>query len=163
MIKLTSVLFCLMISVVLAFAQVSAPDTLTDAQVAELIEQVKQIPVSRLDSALPRRVSVADWLQTTAGPGAKIGWALRYTDASATDGGRDFPTCVEADVVMKNGRSINIYIAVGTPGKVGNHKAFVFETDLMGQREITTVRHLSDLPAALAMAQEAANHSGVLR
>ena len=152
----------LMMFATLGSAQVSTPQSLTDAQTSELIEQVKQMPASRLDSGLPRE-RFAQWLQTEAGPGARIGWAMRYSPAAATDGGRDFPTCVEADAMMENGRSIIVLIGVGTPGKVGNRKAFVFKTQLMEPHDLIDLDHLRDLPAALSKMQQAASHTEVVK
>ena len=162
MIKLMTVSLCLMIVVTSASAQVGAPQSLTDAQVVAFIEQVQQMPVARLDRGLPR-VSFAKWLQTEAGAGAKIGWAMRYTEPTATDGGRDFPTCVEADAVMENGRSIVILIGVGKPGKIRDRKPFVYRADLMDQHDSIGLNHLRDIPAALSRFQQTASHPEVAR
>jgi len=133
------------------------PDSLSDSQIASLIERVKETPVSRLDAALPPRVSFAKWLQDQAGPNIRIAWVIRTADP--TGAGRNFPTCVEADAVLDNGRSINIFIGVGTPGKVGNRKPFVYEAALtLPQQAVNYLPHLSDLPAALSKAQGTENH-----
>jgi len=135
----------------------NTPQRLTDLQIVALIEQVKQMPVSRLDRGLPR-VSFAKWLQAEAGPDARISWVLRYAKATATDGGRDFPTCVEADAMMETGRSIVILIGVGGPGKVGDRKPFVYRADLMDQHDSIGLNHLRDIPAALSRFQPTASH-----
>ena len=130
--------------------------------VGALIEQVKQMPASRLDRGLPR-VSFAKWLQAEAGPDARISWVLRYAKATDTDGGRDFPTCVEADAMMETGRSIVILIGVGRPGKIGDRKAFVYRADLLDQHDSIGLNHLRDIPAALSRFQRTASHSEVVR
>jgi hypothetical protein len=155
--KFTIAALCLIISATLASAQVRTPDALTDSQIASLIERIKQMPVSRLDAALPRRVSFAQWLQDQAGPGAKIGWVIRTADP--TDAGRNFPTCVEADAVLESGRAIVIFIGVGTPGKVRDRKPFVYEAELTKPNQaIKNLPRLSDLPAALSKVQDTENH-----
>ena len=141
---------------------VTTPQSLTDVQVGALIEQVKQMPASRLDRGLPR-VSFAKWLQAEAGPDARISWVLRYAKATHMDGGRDFPTCVEADAMMETGRSIVILIGVGRPGKIEDRRPFVYRTDLLDQHDSIGLNHLRDIPAALSRFQRTASHSEVVR
>jgi hypothetical protein len=170
MIKAATISFCLMILMMTLATRTSAqvalevktPQKLTDVQVASLIEQVKQMPVSRLDSALPG-VSFAKWLQDEAGPGARIRWVLRYAKATDTDGGRDFPTCIEADAMMGTGRSIVILVGIGTPGKVGDRKPFVYRVNVMDRHDAIDFDHLRDLPAGLTKVQPTASHSEVVR
>jgi hypothetical protein len=155
--KLTIAALCLIASATLASAQVRTPDALTDSQIANLIERIRQMSVSRLDAALPRRESFANWLRDQAGPGAKIGWMIRSADP--TGAGRNFPTCVEADAVLESGRSIVVFIGVGTPGKVGDRRPFVYEAELTKPNEaIKSLPRLSDLPAALSKVQDTENH-----
>jgi hypothetical protein len=115
MIRFTTFFLCLIMSATLAFAQLDV-DSLTDAEVDHLIQQVKRIPASRLDAALPP-ITFAKWLQLESGPGAQISWVLRYRDATSADPGDNFPTCVETDARMRDGRSIAIFIGIGTPGR----------------------------------------------
>jgi len=159
MIRLGAILFFLM-SATLASAQANL-DSLTDAEVVELIAQVKQTSVSQLDSSLPR-MSLARWLRVEVGPHARIGWALRYAQATGTEDEDDFPTCVEINVVREDGWSVTIFIGIGTHGKVRDIKPFVFSADLWkpdqsNGDESIGVDRLSDLPAALRKTFETAN------
>jgi hypothetical protein len=160
MIRFTTFFLCLIMSATMAFAQLDV-DSLTDAEVDHLIQQVKRIAASRLDAALPP-ITFAKWLQLESGPGAQISWVLRYRDATSADPGDNFPTCVETDARMRDGRSITIFIGIGTPGKVQNIKPFVFSADLWRpdqslSDESISVDRLSDLAAALRKIHETAN------
>jgi hypothetical protein len=160
MIRLTIIFLCLMMSATMAVAQLDV-DTLTDAELVHLIQQVKRIPASRLDAALPP-ITFAKWLQIESGPGAQIAWALRYSNATSTDERESFPTCVETDARMEDGRSIIIFIGIGTQGKVRNIKPFVFRVDLWQpdesmRDESISLDRLSDLPAALRKVHETEN------
>jgi hypothetical protein len=146
--KSSVIILCVVVLAGVARPQVRTPESLTDEQLAQIIQRVQQTPASRLDSALPT-MGFAEWLEMEAGQGAKIGWALRYPDVDSGEARREVPTCVEADAIMKNGWSINIFIAVGTRGMVGNHKVFVFKVGLMKQREIMSLGHLRELSSAL--------------
>jgi len=147
--KFPAIVLCVVVCTCLVRAQVSTPESLTDAQLVEVVGRVKQAPASGLDSALPA-IAFAKWLEMEAGPGSKIGWALRYPAVDSGEARSEVPTCVEADAVMKDGRSIIVFIAVGTPGMVGDHKARVFRVDLMKQEEdVVSLHHLREIPKTL--------------
>ncbi len=154
------ILLCAAMTATVAPAQSDA-DSLTDAQVVELIDQVKRMPVSRLDSTLPQ-VSFAKWLQTVVTPETKVSWVLRYASgdgAAASGSAPHFPTCVETNALLEDGWAVSIQVAIGTPGRAGNIRPFVFRADLWKQHESISLDHLRDLPAALKKALEMADHS----
>jgi len=121
------------------------------ARDAKLIQQLKQIPVSQLDLALPP-VSFEKWLRVEAGADADFHWEVNdcgEETGSPADQGRDFPMCVEAQANLKDHRTIVVSIAVGTFKKGASGKPTVSFVQLVTPRETIDIHHLSGLPAAL--------------
>jgi len=92
------------------------------------IERAKSVLVSDLDRTLPR-VSLEFFLENES-DGARIQWEVNdcgeQTGDPATDRGRDFPMCVEAEVFLKDQRSLNVSLVVGTFRKGVTEKAWVW-------------------------------------
>lgn len=128
-------------------AQVAPPAQLTDDQVSNLISTVQNIPASRLDRKLSS-IAFADWLKKQSGPDAKIGWAFRYDEAVGTPDWSGAPDCVEADAVMKDGRSIVVMIAIGHSKR---RTPYISKVEVItGPRESTELSHLREIPSFLS-------------
>jgi hypothetical protein len=112
------------------------------------IAYVKAVPVSTLDPKLPR-LSFESWLRKTVDRAATISWEVNdcgeQTGNPTFDRDRDFPTCVEAHVVLPDGRKVIISILIGTieTGFMENPALFFASIEDGGQ--YTTVDRLSDL------------------
>jgi hypothetical protein len=113
------------------------------AQIVELIARVKNMPVSKLDAALPA-TRLEDWLQTQAGPDGRIGWDFRSSDV--VDIQARFPDCVEVDATLKDGRSFFVLIDVGPKGQ---HPRFYSADVITSKNHMADVHRLSDLPRVL--------------
>ena len=121
------------------------------ARDAKRIRQVKQTPVSQLDNALPS-ITLEKWLRIEAGADANFHWEVNdcgEQTGTAADRGRDFPSCVEAQAVMTDQRTIVVSIAVGTSKKGTVGKSILYFAQLVTPRKTIDLPHLSDLPLAL--------------
>ncbi|RPI05059.1 MAG: hypothetical protein EHM64_07790 [Ignavibacteriae bacterium] len=89
------------------------------AQVSEIeiIDYIKQIPVSQLDSALPGD-PFSVWLKGISGQSAAFQWEMNdcgeQTGNPAIDAERDMPTCVGVQGSLADHRVISIMIMTGT-------------------------------------------------
>lgn len=94
----------------------SAQTTSRDKADKEAIEYAQKILVSSLDRNLPR-VTLKFFLENES-EGARIQWEVNdcgeQTGSPDVDRGRDFPMCVEAEVFLKDQRSLNVSVVVGT-------------------------------------------------
>jgi hypothetical protein len=147
-------IFCIALS-----AQVNAPGQPTDARVADLIAQVKNMPASKLDAALPS-TKLEEWLQAQAGPDAKIGWAFRSVPQDAKAGAHGAPACVEAVATLNDGRSFWVLIDVSTNP---DHPRLFDANVLTGKTEMSEVRRLHDLPRVLRQTSHDPDHSEAQR
>jgi len=119
-----------------------------------LIASVKRLPVSELDPILPS-ISFANWLEIEAGSGARISYAVRQQSNNAGNLGA-FPTCVEADAQLEDGRAIWIFIAVRASKQAGAIRFKLHSATILTQHETIDVRRLSDVPAVLIKTHEVA-------
>jgi len=161
MTRLAASAVCLIVSSLSGSAQTAG----TKARDAKLITHAKQGPGSQLDRTLPS-VSFEKWLQVEAEADAKFQWEVNdcgEQSGTATEEAHDFPMCVEADVAMKDGRSIVIMIAVGTSQKSAVGKPELYFPQLITPRETINLRQLSDFPAALLKTHLPANHLETVR
>ena len=103
------VLFGVVLVVTSALAQ-------SDRYEKRAIAYAKRLSVSELEKGLPAQ-RLADWFREAVGSQAKIKWEVNdcgeQTGTSA-DVGRDFPSCVEANAELSDGRTAVVRIAVGT-------------------------------------------------
>lgn len=117
----------LLLAVVPAFAQTAQQKSERAA-----VEHAKSVLISTLDRTLPR-VSLEFFL-TNESDGARIQWEVNdcgeQTGGSDADPGRDFPMCVEAEVFLKDQRSLNVSIVVGTSKKGLSDKPWVWGVTL---------------------------------
>jgi hypothetical protein len=111
------------------------------------IDRAKNQPVSSIDHSLPK-LTLEFFLKCESG-GAPITWEVNdcgeQTGDTATDQGRDFPMCVEADFDQDH-TAVSVMISVGTfkKGLVGTPELFsVSITEQNGASR--PVRHLGDL------------------
>ena len=83
----------------------------------EAEEHVKKLPVSLLDSKLPKE-PLGTWLVRAAGPKSKIFWEVNDcgepSGDPAADDDRDFPACVQASIFVPDGREFGVLIMIGT-------------------------------------------------
>ena len=128
----------LMLAAALVSQESSAPKV-DEAGRPDLITQVRNMPASELDRALPP-TKLEDWLLVQAAPDAKIGWVLRQSS--------QMPDCVEADVMLKDGRSFVVLVDVGTNPRWPRLR----EINLMTSSDNRNDMHrLRDLPGALRL------------
>jgi len=139
-----------------AFAQ-NLPSELTDAQVAEMISKVQDLPTSRLDRRLPA-MRFADWLQSQAGPNGRLGWGFQYDSAVETPKRHGGPDFVEAHGWLSDGRQIIVLVAVGHSDK---RAPAVYRIDVVtgtnpatGKWESTKLDRLRDLQPFLSKLRE---------
>jgi hypothetical protein len=126
-----------------AYAQISAD---------EAIGLIDDLPVSRLDPALPK-TPFLDWMKDLLGPATRVQWEMddcgTLTGIPLVDQDRDLPVCMEASVVFSEKQTMGIAIFVGTE-KTGLTKAprvanIYIETD----GDVRYFKRLSELQAAL--------------
>ena len=153
--RLTTILLILISTA----AWVWANENKNDPRDAKLIGQVKQIPVSQLDAALPS-ISFEKWLRVEAGADAELQWEVNdcgEQTGTAEDRDRDFPICVEVDAHMKDQRTIVVSVTVGTFKKGAFGKPAVFFAQLNTPHQTIDIRQLSDFPAELIRTRGASN------
>jgi hypothetical protein len=115
------------------------------------IAYAKRIPVSRLDAGLTGQ-HLGKWLRATVGAQAKIKWEVNdcgEQTGTASDIGRDFPSCVEANAELPDGREIVIRVAVGTFAKGISGSPVLYDAFVQIRDTIQDVKQLSELPTAL--------------
>lgn len=126
-----------------AFAQISSD---------EAIGLIDDLPVSRLDPALPQTPFLA-WLKDLLGPATKVQWEMddcgTMTGFPLVDQQRDLAVCMEASVLFSEKGVMGIAVFVGTE-KTGLTKAprianIFIETD----GEVRYFKSLFELQAAL--------------
>ena len=92
------------------------------------IDYARSLLVSTLDRNLPK-VTLEFFLENES-DGARIQWEVNdcgeQTGSPEVDRGRDFPMCVEAEVFLKDQRSLNVSVTVGTFKKGVDGKPFVW-------------------------------------
>jgi hypothetical protein len=157
--QLVFVLLCSCLLGVAAHAQANSPRELSDAEAAQIeagINKIKNLPARRLDRRLPR-VALADWLQTQAGPSAKMSWVYRSDLTAGSKDWQDLPDEVEADIALNDRQSIMLEVAVTHCDRqiIGcqRHVPSIFRVDVItgknaitGRFESTELARLSDLP-----------------
>src|SRR6185295_13686052 len=116
------------------------------------IAYAKLLSVSQLEIGLPTQ-RFADWFSDAVGSQAKIKWEVNdcgEQTGTPTDVGREFPSCVEANAELNDGRTVVVRIAVGTFRKgISGPPAinYCFVEDRKGIRD---VKNLGDLRRVLA-------------
>lgn len=125
-----------------------------DAQVSDtnIIEYLKNLPSSRLDSALPHG-RFENWLNGIVGRRAKMQWEVNdcgeQTGVPAVDTVRDMPTCVEVSGQLADLRRLGISIIVGTVKQGLSQNPAIFDIYLGSGKTAQTFERLSDLEKAL--------------
>jgi hypothetical protein len=122
-----------------------------DKQEEAAIQRAKNQLASSFDRALPK-VTLEFFLKYESG-GAPITWEVNdcgeQTGNAATDQGRDFPMCVEADF-DKDHAAVSIMVSVGTFKKGPSGVPKVFSVTVVDSSGLSRrVRHLGDLPKEL--------------
>ncbi len=113
----------------------------------KVLETVKHIPVSRLDSSLPD-VSFLAWFGRMAGQNANIRW--EQNDCGEQSGAQssdkeDAPICVAAIADRADGRKVSVAIHVGTNKKGISGTPSVFEAYLEADGKIQKAKRLHNL------------------
>jgi len=136
-----------------ASAQAGTPQQLTDAQLADLVAKVQNMPASKLDKNLPSG-RLVDWLQAQGGPGARIAWDFRTT--AGTHPPDSMPNYVEAVATLKKDQSFMVSIEVGKDERRPSfHSGWV----IIGRNNYIELERLSDLPGAMANLDKANERS----
>jgi hypothetical protein len=117
----------------------------SDGDGADRISRVKGTLTSTLDSALPA-IRLEDWLLEQVGTNAKFGWVLRYQPWKEGQPKHDFPDCVEADIMLLDGRSISILVAFRAP----KQRPYIYSVHVFrGNHEMAELNRLGELPQVL--------------
>lgn len=117
----------------------------SDTNPSDRISQVKSVLASKLDNALPA-VRLEDWLLEQVGTNAKFGWALRYQPSKEGQPIHDIPDCVEADIMLPDGRSISILTAFRAP----RQRPYIYSVHVISNKhDIADLNRLSELPNIL--------------
>jgi hypothetical protein len=138
---------CLLLQAAPAMAQSSSS---TKTEIAA-IQRGKNALVSSFDKSLPK-VTLAFFLKTE-GKGAPIRWEVNdcgEQSGNLADARSDYPMCVEADMTLKDGRTVTLFVAVGTAKRGVIGKPVLFDGSFTDQNgTVHTLRRLSDLPVEL--------------
>jgi hypothetical protein len=114
------------------------------------IERAQNTLVSTFDSSLPK-VSLKFFLESEA-EGAKVSWEMNdcgeQSGNPAVDRGRVMPTCVEASFTLKDRRTVDVMVAVGT-AKSGLSGAPTLFSSTMTDESGTHAVKLIELPAKI--------------
>jgi hypothetical protein len=114
------------------------------------IERAQNTLVSTFDSSLPK-VSLKFFLESEA-EGAKVSWEMNdcgeQSGNPVVDRGRDLPTCVEASFTLKDRRTVDVMVAVGT-AKRGLHGAPTLFSSTITDENGTHAINLIELPAKI--------------
>jgi hypothetical protein len=114
------------------------------------IERAQNVLVSTFDSSLPK-VTLKFFLESES-EGAKIEWEVNdcgeQTGDAAVDRGRDIPTCVEANLKLKDQRSVAVMVAVGSVKKGLSGSPSLFSSTVTDENGSHSVR-LIELPAQI--------------
>jgi hypothetical protein len=114
----------------------------SDTDGADRISRVKGTLASTLDSALPA-IRLEDWLLDQVGTNAKFGWALRYQPWKEWQPIHDFPDCVEADIILQDGRSISILVAFRAP----KQRPYIYSVHVFRDKhEMAELNRLGEIP-----------------
>jgi hypothetical protein len=141
-----TVLGCLLLMSAISPAQTARERSVQKA----VIERAQKALVSTFDSTLPK-VSLKFFLESES-EGAKINWEVNdcgeQTGNPAIDRGRDIPTCVEASFTLKDHRSVNVMIAVGTVSKGVTGVPSLFSSTITDENGTRSIK-LIELPAQI--------------
>jgi hypothetical protein len=113
---------------------------------------IDELPVSRLDSSLPKTPFLL-WLKELLGGAPDIQWELNdcgtITGVPAIDDERDLPYCMEASVVLTGQRVLGIAVFVGTEKKGLTDKPRVANIYIETDGDVTYFKRLSELEQVL--------------
>lgn len=128
-----------------AFSQITAD---------KAIGLIDELPVSRLDSALPKTPFIL-WLKELLGGTPHVQWELNdcgtLTGVPTVDDTRDVPSCMEATVMLTGERILGIAIFVGTESKGISQNPRVANIYIEKDGEIMYFKRLSELEKALSL------------
>ena len=114
------------------------------------IERAQNTLVSTFDSSLPK-VSLKFFLESEA-DGAKISWEMNdcgeQSGNPAVDRGRDLPTCVEARFTLKDQRTFDVMVALGTVKKGLSGAPTLFSSTMTDENGTHAIK-LIELPAKI--------------
>jgi hypothetical protein len=120
------------------------------ARDAKLIADAKAVSVHKIHEGLPG-IAFQEWLEKESGTDAKYHWEVNDCgEQTGTPGDTGpVPICVEADVSLKDGRAVVIFLVDDSPPKSRTPNWKIFFAQLTTAHEKINLRRLSDLPAAL--------------
>ncbi len=116
------------------------------------IRRAKTTLVSSLDKSLPK--VTLEFFLNEEGKGAPIAWEVNdcgeQSGNPAVDNRTDVPMCVQADMTLKDGYSVNVFVAVGTAKRGISGSPSLFSASVTDETGMVhPLRHLSDLPVEL--------------
>jgi hypothetical protein len=131
-----------------AFSQITAD---------KAIGLIDELPVSRLDPALPKTPFLL-WLKELLGGTANVQWELNdcgtLTGVPTIDDEKDLPSCMEATVVLTGERVLGIAIFVGTEKKGITQNPRVANIFIETDGEVVYFKRLSELEQALKVSRK---------
>jgi hypothetical protein len=131
-----------------AFSQITAD---------QAIGLIDDLPVSRLDPALPKTPFLL-WLKELLGGTPNVQWELNdcgtLTGVPAIDDARDLPSCMEATVVLTGKRVLGIAVFVGTEKKGITQNPRIANIYIETDGEVVYFKRLSELGQALKVSGE---------
>lgn len=108
------IMIVICICVAAAFTDVKAQSSARDKR---MINYARNLPVSKLDSALPKQ-RLETWLQSLVGAKTVISWEINDCGAqsgiAADDSRINPPLCAEAQAKLSSERQVIISIVIGT-------------------------------------------------
>ena len=137
-----------LVAIMLVAGVASAQAPLSDADVAGLIAQVRNVPASKLDSSLSS-VPFEEWLIREIPKGAVVGWAAREAATGTPKDVAQSMPWVEADVSMQGRPLFVMMVACGVSADGDCTKPKIYSIAIFERRNIVDVARLRDLPASL--------------
>ncbi len=114
------------------------------------LDKGQNVLISTFDSALPK-VTLKYFLESES-DGAKIEWEVNdcgeQTGDPAVDHDRDVPTCVEASFTLKDKRTVDVMVAVGSEKTGIATKPTLFSCTITDENGTRSVK-LIELPAKI--------------
>jgi hypothetical protein len=96
---------------------------------AEIIRRARRASAAQMERGLPDE-PLEDWLKRSLGPGVAVEWEIN--DCGEFDGSgqqESVPVCADAEAKFADGRTISIWIAVGSQDLQGTNSAPDFSGD----------------------------------
>ena len=139
----------------LSFVHAAVPSG-TDPADSTIIDSVRRLDVSQLDSTLPH-IPLATWLKQVVHDSTHLVWEVNdcgeQTGDPAADSVRDIPTCVSIESAVDTRGGFGILIGVGSVEGGINPQPGIYTIYVRTEIGYRSVRSLHELPAILRSAR----------